>query len=77
MCGCMLGTSKLPGPNKNIDTVVGGINTMNYPVDDFLGGRMGGSTSKVDGVQGGQFRVVYFLVLLFVAYFLWHYSQTH
>lgn len=50
---------------------------MNYPVDDLLGGRMGGSTAQVDGVTSSQHRIIYFLILAAIAYFLWHYSQTH
>lgn len=79
MCGCMNAhgaSTKLPGPRKNIEDVVGGVNTMNYPVDDFIGGRSGGSTAQVDGVTSGKHRIIYFLVLAAVAYGLWHYSQT-
>ena len=69
--------SGLPPANESTAVKVGGLNTMNYPIDDFLGGRMGGSTSQVDGVTTNQHRIIVILVLAAVALFLWHWSQTH
>ncbi len=67
VCGCFM---------RNQSSSVGGINTMNYPIDDFLGAKPGASSS-VDGATTKKGRIVFMLVLAGVAYYLWHYSQTH